>query len=312
MAGQPRQPFVVFGSGGVISAPTNFGQFGSLEAGGGFETTDIATIMALPAWTAGDQGAVYTGGGATAVIPLQEDNGWKYVHSYTIGGILQDGIPQWQVAQVYQIGSIVQDASNLGQLYQCQGTDIVGGTLPAGGSTGNWRRINPPLAVVSGALAAGVVPKIGGAASTGPASSQTLVAGLLTDDGTNVVIGGSAGTNGLKFPDASIQLTAAVNTNAVTQQSPTAGYPVDTPATPTRALGVVYKNTLSKPRFVCLGMGSSTTNIVYCDTINGLTTVVASYGIGIYATMPIFFIVLPGYKYSVTATGTLAFWTEWY
>jgi hypothetical protein len=306
MAGQVRQPFTVFGSAGVISAPTNFGQFGSLNGGGGLETTDIATIMALPAWTAGDQGAVYTGGGATAVLPLQEDNGWKYVHSYQIGQVLQDGIPQWQVAQVYQIGSRVQDASNLGQIFSCLQANTVGGTLPVGASSAAWRWTNPPLAVVSGSIPGGSIPKVGAAASTGPASSQTLVAGLLSDDGTNVILA----SGGIQFPGGGVQTVPA---NPVTSQAD---------VTSTRGYTTVFRNTTGKPLFVrVIGSGASIgfaiTQQAFSDNSATPTLEVDSVSIGVagqetVGTISVFFIVLPNNYYKVTAASvSLAKWIEW-
>lgn len=305
MAGQPRQPFIVFGSGGVVSAPTEFSQFGSLEVDGppGVKTTDIATIMALPPWTSGLQGAVYAG---TYVLPLEDDNSWRYVHSYQVGQVLQDGVPQWQVAQVYQVGSWVQDAANLGQIFMCLQANTVGGSLPTGASTAAWRWVNPPSVVLPSALAANAVPKIGGSASTGAPGSQTLVLGLLTDDGVNVIIGGTPGTQGLKFPDNTIQLTAAVaNPGPPTVSSPPSGYV----GAPTRLLNTVYHNTTSKPIYVSVSVnGSLVSCIVYCDGSPIPTTPLCRTD-NILASQ--FFIVLPGYYYKVVTSAPLVYWTEW-
>ena len=318
MSGQTREPFIVFGSGGVVSAPTSFAEFGSLAANAPLKSTDIATIMSLPAWTTGLQATVYTVDGIP-VLALEDDNSWRYVHSYQVGQILQDGVPQWQVAQVYQPGSWVQDNANLGQVFMCLAANTVGGSLPNAASTATWLWMNPPLAVISGALPAGAVPKIGGVSTTGPAGSKTLVAGLLSDNGVNVVIGGVAGTNGLQFPDGSTQKTALVNANVVTTSSPPSGY-VARPASPswalsgTRVFGTTYQNNTTKPIFVIITINRTVGSAsVFCDSTSAPTTVIARVSLSDDSTQaidcPVSFFVLPGYYYKVVG-GTLAGWTE--
>lgn len=301
MAKQVRQTHIVFGSAGVVSAPTQFAEFGSLAGGSPIRTTDIATIQALPAWTAGFQSAIYA---SNKAILLNDLNSWCYEHSFQVGQIFQDGIPQWDAGTTYQPGSWVQDAAGLGQAFQCLLADTLGTALPVGASSAAWLWVNPPLAVVSGAPAAGKYLKTTGASAIGPAGSYALATSLLSEDGTNVVIGGSAGVNGLKFPDNSVQTKAAA---PVTAQAVVTG---------SRAAAVNYQNTGTKPLFVSISCGVNGGDATaYCDaSATPSTVVVATSGSGAAPdTVQLFFIVLPGYYYRLELTGssTKTLWVEY-
>jgi hypothetical protein len=92
--------------------------------------------------------------------------------------------------------------------------------------------------------------------------------------------------------------------------------------TASRALGGIYQNTGTTPRYASVGViingGANVAIQAYCDASpSPATIVIASYGAGVtVSTMaPLFFIILPGYYYKVvSSSGTgasLNVWTEW-
>jgi len=85
---------------------------------------------------------------------------------------------------------------------------------------------------------------------------------------------------------------------------------------PTRVLGTVYQNTGTRARFVSASgtsWGSSAALEGISDTSATPTTVVAFFQIPATSECTVFFIVLPGSYYKVTAGAgvSLAHWTEW-
>lgn len=309
MSKQVRKTHKVFGSAGVVSAPDEFYQFGSLVAGSPLPTTDIATIQAQPAWVDGLQDEIYPGNKAS---PYEELNALFYEHSYQVGQIFQDGIAEYDAGTTYYIGSVAQDAFGRGQIFQSLINNNVGNAPPNGASDGNWRWLNPPSAVLAGTLAANRIPKVGGDSSTGPAGSKTLTDSLLSDDGTYVIM--DAAASGLKFPDGSIQAKAA--TSVVTNQNVVTG---------SRALNTTFQNTGSKPMFVSVSVGAvglggqqiGYTATAQTDSSNPPTTGVGTVyfnGNSAYSaagTGNLFFIVLPGNYYRISSNGSLVSWTEW-
>lgn len=306
MAGQVREPFVVFGSAGVVSAPTQFAEFGSLQAGNPIKTTDIATIMLLPAWTLGLQNTIYAANGALA---LEDDNSWRYVHSYQIGQILQDGVPQWEAAQVYQIGSIVQDNANLGQLFACLVANTVGGSLPVGSSNATWKWITPPLAVIQTALTPTYIPMTSLTVSNqGPANSQ-----YIQDSPLRLVDGNIKITSGnLQFSDGSVQTKAATSVLTSRSVNLIGGL---------RGFGTIVMDmaNATKPRFVMISAQMAISDFI--TVLVGTTSspppaiIIARAGSPGGTTVvfsSVSFWVMPGEYYDVTAPGSSnATWFEW-
>lgn len=297
----PRRTHQVFGAAGVDSAPATFAQYGSETAGSPLKTTDIAAIQELPAWGLGWPSAVWPANKA----PLIEDwNSWCYEHSYQIGSIFEEGIPVWDDGTVYDEGSWVQDAVGGGQIFQCLQDGTVGGALPSGASTAAWRWANPPGAVLSGVFADNALPRVSGASSLGAPGSYAFVPSAVSDDGVNVII-----SEPLKFPDGSVQASAAVS--VVTTQGD-----LGPAGANTRGLGTVYRNTGTKPIFVYVTVSVTVVvvSIGYSDNTPTPTKVMGqvgqSTGVGAQVVIGVIpFIVLPGNYYKVVS-GTLLYWIE--
>ncbi len=123
-------------------------------------------------------------------------------------------------------------------------------------------------------------------------------AGDLSVGGTIIV-----GPGGVKFPDNSVQSTAAF-------KAPTAMNDV----TGSRALGATYLNPYGKPMFVSVSLiaNNGVTSIAYTGS-NPPTTEVARFGIvGATPGVSLFFVVLPGQYYKVVNGMSLVKWIEWY
>lgn len=306
MAGLVRKTLIPFGQSGAVS---NFGQFGSKTASAPLTSQDPAVIQALSAWVQGWQNAIVNSDKAAY---LEDMNGWCFVHSYEVAYIYQMGISEWDSATLYFTGSVVQTAVNGQQFKSLQGgvpgigAGQSGNVPPVSSSNAFWLWINPPQNLV-GSETLNTLQKV---TSTSPANgvpgSVTLGDSLLSEAGGNVVLA----SGGIKFPDATVQTTAAVSANAVSVSSPPSAYVG--PAS--RVLGTVYQNTGSKPRFVLVTVfvvGNS--SIAYCDSLSSPVQTVgyiaSNAGINVVGT--VFFIVLPGYYYKVLGGTTLEFWTEW-
>ena len=306
MAGLTRKTSIQFGANGPSTA---FGQFGSKVAAATQTSQDPAVIQALAAWGEGWQNAIVAGDKAAY---LQDMNGFCFVDSYQLTYILQMGIPEYDTTgnTLYFTGSVVQIAAS-GQWFRSwqggvPGVDAgqSGHAPPSGASDAFWQWLNPQ-AVLDGGITVGKIPQ---ASATAPGK---LVDSRLSDDGTNIVIA----SGGIKFPDATVQTTAPVSSNAVSIQSPPAAFvdaEVNTHAF-TRAIGGLYQNTKAKPRWVLFsyipgGVGVT----VYCDGSNPPVTAIAPLGGGIASApiAPCMFLVLPRYYYKVVG-GTLQQWVEW-
>lgn len=303
MAGLVRKTIKLFGASGPTSA---FGQFGSKEAGSPQTSQDPAVIQALSAWVEGWQNAVVSSDKAAYI---EDMNGFCYVQSYGEVYLYQMGLPEWDSATLYFTNSYVQTQSN-GQIFRSLqggtpgvGAGQSGNTPPASASNAFWLWMNPPQDLV-GSATLNKVPKVTNASSAnGIPGSVVLGDSQITEDGTNVGIGLP-----LKFPDNTVQSTAAVSSNAVTVQSPPAGYVT----TPSRTIGSVYQNTGSKPRFVVVTVLTAGVCQALCDLNPSPTTQVAATAIsGAPAVRcPLPFWVLPGYYYLVSG-GSLDSWVEW-
>lgn len=286
------------------SASTSYiGQFGSKLAGVPQTSKDPTVIQQLSAWVNGWQLAI---SGSDKAPYLQDMNGIMYVFCYMLSYLFQTGIPEWDSGTTYFIDSVVQDAGGSGQQFKSLQDNNTGNTPPSGASNAYWLWINPPAVLVG---ASSTVNKIQKVSTLSPASgvpgSTAVTDSLLSDDGTDVILGGTPGTNALKFPDGTRQLTAS--TGSVASQGVVTG---------SRALSTVFQNTGTKPLFVsvCSVLAYGGGVDVYVDASATPTTLVAALGgvsmsAGVYQ---MFFIVLPGYYYKAAGTGAaVSVWTEW-
>lgn len=90
---------------GINATETKVGQFGSANATTKINTKDVEKIQALDAWEQGwEAGAV----GNKRYPTQQERTGVDYEHSYQIGYMLQEGIPEWNKDTTYNKGSIIK------------------------------------------------------------------------------------------------------------------------------------------------------------------------------------------------------------
>lgn len=301
MAGLTRKTLIQFGSTGPS---TSYGQFGSKEAGSPQTSQNPDVIQQLSAWVQGWQDAVVAGNKA----PYLEDmNGWCFVHSYMMVYMFQMGISEYDSQTTYQLNSIVQDAVGGGQWFKSLQANNIGNTPPVSASNAFWRWMNPPQELV-GTATLNVVPKVTTAvAGNGPAGSAVLGDSALSDDGVNVIT-----TLPIKFPDLTVQSTAAVN-SAVS---------IQTDVTSTRALDTVFHNSGTKPLFIAAsifnGLGASgTTAYVQALSDANVTPVLVVAQAGDFQDVNrymLFFIVLPGNYYKIQKFNiniTLLTWIEW-
>lgn len=90
---------------GINATETKVGQFGSANATTKITTKDVEKIQALDAWEQGwEAGAV----GNNRYPTQQERTGVDYEHSYQIGYMLQEGVPEWNKDTTFNKGSIVK------------------------------------------------------------------------------------------------------------------------------------------------------------------------------------------------------------
>jgi hypothetical protein len=154
----------------------------------------------------------------------------------------------------------------------------------------SWAGITgvPDIARGSG-LTVNSVPRV---SSLNP---SVLGPGALTDDGSNLKT-----TLPIKFPDNSVQSTAAVN-NAPTTQ---------TVVTASRAAGTVYQNTTGKVMWVMISSQSAGSAITDSNPSPTKTVAYISVSNGAIDEETITFLVLPGNYYKFT--GSFEVWTESY
>lgn len=95
MAKLPRVTAKIFASN---AAPNDIGQYGSALTGTKVNTSDIATIQALPAYEEGWRGAVISNRNYPT---LQEMNGLQKTLSQQIAYTLETGIPEWDANTTY-------------------------------------------------------------------------------------------------------------------------------------------------------------------------------------------------------------------
>lgn len=283
MAKLPRKTLKQFGNAGPTSS---FGQFGSKEAGFPQTSQDPTVIQQLAAWVQGWQNAVVNSDKAAY---LEDMNGLCFVYSYMMAYLFQAGVAEWDANTTYYIDSVVQVA---GQWFSSLQDNNVGNLPPVGASNAFWLWVNPPQGLV-GSATLNKIPKVTNAApSNGVPGSALLGDSLLSDNGTNVIIGGVAGTNGLQFPDATVQKTAAVNATVLTQNV----------VTGSRAINITYHNTSAKAMYVsiCLDpVGGANQFNVLSDAGVAPTTVIYINALTAGFSYQIFFVVLPGNYYQL-------------
>lgn len=287
----PRKTVVQFGASGPS---TDFGQFGSEAASAPQTSKDPTIIQQLAAWGTGwAQAAI-----GAAFNPFLEDmNGFCFVVGYFLANIFERGIPDWDAGTTYFRGAYVQDPAGSGQRWYSLQDANLNNAPPLGASNAFWHWDNP-TGVIDGGLSATKVPKVSIVAGL-----ATLINGLLSDDGTDVIIGGVAGTNALKFPDGTRQLTAAVASWPTTQRV----------VTGSRVPNAVYQNTTGKALYVTITTSFTGSNgFAYTDANPAPSTVVAASSNSNAApdTQALTFIVLPGNYYKFD--NSFAIWTEWY
>lgn len=83
----------------------NNGIFGSLQAGAGQSTSDIAQIQSLPAYSQGWNAATIS---SEKLPSLEEMQGLQYMFTTQLAYIFQDGMPEWDANTTYYKGSMVK------------------------------------------------------------------------------------------------------------------------------------------------------------------------------------------------------------
>lgn len=298
MAKLPRVTVVQYGSTGPS---TDFGQFGSKTAAAPQTSKDPTVIQQLAAWVIGWTAAAVGG----AFNPYLEDmNGAFFVFGYFLANIFERGVPDWDAGTTYYQGAAVQDPAGSGQQFFSLTDNNLNNALPLGASNAQWRWNNPPVLNKGASATPNALPKIAVAVAPGgfPGSVATIDSAL-SDDGVNVVT-----ALPIKFPDNTVQASAAVNT-AVAAQNVVTG---------ARALNTVFHNVGTRPLFVSVCASGSGVNFInaFTDANPVPATQVAQAGQGssVGVTLEqLFFVVLPGNYYRVDAGGSaaLGFWTEW-
>ena len=142
MAKLTRKTCIPFGLGGSAS---NFGQFGSKQAGTPQTSQDPAVIQALSAWLQGWTAAVVTGDKAGYI---EDHNGLALVLQYMSSYLYQLGIPEWDSATTYYTGSVVQGAAGGAsalQWFVSLQDNNTGNAPPASASNAFWQWANAPL-----------------------------------------------------------------------------------------------------------------------------------------------------------------------
>lgn len=163
----PRKALTVFGKDGGTS---NFGQFGSQAASAPLETKDVIAIQALAAWADGWQEAVAIG----QAPYLQDMNAAMYVHSYMLGSIFDEGMPEYDASTIYSFGSVVKlpyTGGNNFQVFVSLGDANTGNALPTGpASNAHWQFV---FGFVSGVFTFGVAFAFGNYATQGIIGTPT-------------------------------------------------------------------------------------------------------------------------------------------
>lgn len=130
---------------GLSGASTNFGQFGSKQAGLPQTSQDPAVIQALSAWIDGWTTAVVTSNKAAYI---EDMNGFCLVAQYMSAYLYEMGIPEWDAATTYFIGSVVQGpagGASASQWFQSLQDNNLGNAPPASADNAFWKWANRPL-----------------------------------------------------------------------------------------------------------------------------------------------------------------------
>jgi len=181
MPGLTRKTFKLFGGSGTLS---NFGQFGSKQAGLPQTSLDPTVIQQLAAWLAGWSAAI---SGTDKAPYLQDMNGVMYVFSYMTAYLYQMGIPEWDTGTTYYTNSVVQ--ANNGQWFKSLQDSNLGNAPPVGASNAFWEWVNAPPVVPQAVAVGTIIDHAGGPTPTGyllcdgSAVSRTTYAALFAQIG---------------------------------------------------------------------------------------------------------------------------------
>lgn len=191
-----REAHKVFGRLGTTD---NFAQFGSTVGAGTDFTKDIGTIQGLAAWDDGFQEEV---DGSNKAPILEEFNAFAFEHSYQIGYLLEEGIPEWNDETTYYIGSIAKKAGTF-ELYGSLIDTNLNQALPSQTNNANWQYLNPPSLPPGTMLDfAGIVVPVGFLLRDGSAVSRVIYADLF-----NAVTVQLAGNNSSGLPTVIVPST---------------------------------------------------------------------------------------------------------
>ncbi len=112
---------------------TNNGVFGSLQAGTGTVSNDIAQIQSLDAYKTGWNSATIS---SEKLPPLEEFQGLQYMQTSQIAYLMQEGIPEYDSGTTYYKGAVVKVITDSDYaLYKCK-VDETAGIAPT--TANNW------------------------------------------------------------------------------------------------------------------------------------------------------------------------------
>jgi hypothetical protein len=158
MAKITRKTQKIFAS---TAGATGITEYGSPAAGLPVYTTDVAQVQTAE-WLDGWAAAALAG---SEIPTFQDFNGIHYVMSSQVGYLLQEGIPEYDVATTYYANSIVKKAGTY-ELYGSIINNNLGNALPSAVSNANWEYL--------GALGETANPISWGGTAGGTANALTL------------------------------------------------------------------------------------------------------------------------------------------
>jgi hypothetical protein len=264
---------VLFAGSAVSSELAQFGSTVANQPAPPVFSTDPSVLQANGAWAQGWQDAIYS---ADRAPVLEEMNAIDYVISYLLCYLYQEGIAEWLAGVTYYTNSYVQ---SVGQIFISLQDSNTGNAPPPSASNAFWRWVNPAEYLVGAASTINHLPKVSNLSpSVGDQGSIVLTDSAVSEDGTDVII-----SLPLKFPDGSVQSTAAESTFVSSPQSVVIG----TTAQVAHGLGVQPNFYTVSARCVNSEFGYSVGDEVLISNsypVGGFATVFANTTfVGIYA-----------------------------